>query len=126
MEKTMQRLPNTHTGEVLHEEFLVPLGISQYRLAKTIGVSQPRIGEICAGKRGITADTALRLARAFGNSPGFWLALQANYDLETAMGAKWAGHRPHSRAGVARGRVKRLPALWMSDYAADFANRIAL
>lgn len=81
----MDQLPNIHPGEVLREEFLGPLGISQYRLAKAIHVPAMRISEICAGKRGISADTALRLARALGTTPGFWLALQADYDTEEAM-----------------------------------------
>lgn len=80
----MDRLPNIHPGEVLREEFLIPMGISQYKLAKTISVPAMRISEICAGKRAITADTALRLARAFGTSPGFWLGLQTDYDTEEA------------------------------------------
>jgi addiction module HigA family antidote len=80
----MERLPNIHPGEVLLEEFLKPMGISQYRLAKVIGVPAMRISEICAGKRAVTADTALRLARAFGTTAGFWLALQADYDTEEA------------------------------------------
>lgn len=80
----MKRLPNIHPGEVLLEEFLKPMGISQYRLTKALGVSAMRISEICAGKRSITADTALRLARAFGSTPGFWLGLQADYDTEEA------------------------------------------
>jgi addiction module HigA family antidote len=81
----MDKLPNIHPGEVLREEFLIPMGVSQYRLAKQIGVPAMRISEICAGKRGITADTALRMARAFGTTPGFWLALQASYDTEVVM-----------------------------------------
>ena len=81
----MDRIKNIHPGEVLREEFLVPMGISQYRLAKQIGVPAMRISEICAGKRGITADTALRLARAFGITPGFWMALQAEYDTEEIL-----------------------------------------
>jgi len=80
----MEKLPNIHPGEVLKEEFLEPLGISQYKLAKTIGVQPIRIGEICAGRRSITANTALRLSRALGTSPGFWLGLQADYDTEEA------------------------------------------
>lgn len=80
----MERLPNIHPGEVLLEEFLKPMGISQYRLAKVIGVPAMRISEICAGKRTVTADTALRLARAFGTTAGFWLGLQADYDTEEA------------------------------------------
>ena len=71
-----------HPGEVLHEEFLKPLGISQYRLARDINVPPRRINEIIHGKRAISADTALRLARYFGTSDRFWLNLQARYDLE--------------------------------------------
>lgn len=78
----MNRLPNIHPGEVLREEFLIPMGISQYRLAKEIAVPEARISAICNGKRAITADTAVRLARFFGTSPGFWLGLQADYDTE--------------------------------------------
>ncbi|MHB9118172.1 MAG: HigA family addiction module antitoxin [Burkholderiales bacterium] len=79
-----QKLHNVHPGEVLREEFLIPLGISQYRLAKEIGVTEARISAICSGKRAITADTALRLAAFFGTSSGFWLGLQADYDTEEA------------------------------------------
>lgn len=80
----MERLPNIHPGEVLKEEFLVPMGISQYRLAKEIGVPESRISAICHGKRSIAADTAIRLARFFGTTAGFWLGLQADYDTEEA------------------------------------------
>lgn len=75
-------LPNIHPGEVLLEEFLLPMEISQNALARATGVPPRRINEIVLGKRGITADTALRLAKAFGTSEGFWLGLQADYDLE--------------------------------------------
>lgn len=77
-----RKLAPVHPGEVLHEEFLKPLGISQYRLAKDISVPPRRINEIVQGKRAITADTALRLARYFGTSDRFWLNLQTRYDLE--------------------------------------------
>lgn len=77
-----RKLPSIHPGEVLIEEFLKPMGISQYRLAKDISVSPRRINEIVHGKRAITADTALRLGRFFGMSPQFWLNLQTRYDLE--------------------------------------------
>jgi addiction module HigA family antidote len=77
-------LPPVHPGEILLEDFLTPMGISRYRLAKSIGVPQRRIDEICAGKRSITADTALRLARFFGTDPQSWMNLQAEYDLEIA------------------------------------------
>lgn len=77
-------LPPVHPGEILMEDFLSPLGISRYRLAKSIGVPQRRVDEICAGKRAITADTALRLARFFGTDAQTWMNLQAQYDLEVA------------------------------------------
>ena len=77
-------LPPIHPGEILLEEFLKPLGISQYRLAKEIGVPAQRIGDIVAGKRAITADTDLRLCRFFGLSEGYWLRGQARFDTETA------------------------------------------
>ena len=75
-------LPPIHPGEILLEEFLEPLGLSQYRLAKGISVPPRRINEIVHGKRAVTADTALRLARFFGTSDRFWLNLQTRFDLE--------------------------------------------
>ena len=78
----MKKLPNVHPGEILIEEFLVPLGISQNALARAAGVAPRRINEIVLGKRAVTADTALRLAAFLGTSEGFWLGLQADYDLE--------------------------------------------
>ena len=80
----MIKLKNVHPGEVLLEEFLVPMALSQNAVARAIGVPPRRINEIVLGKRGITADTALRLAKAFGTSEAFWLGLQADYDLEEA------------------------------------------
>ena len=80
----MARLPNIHPGEVLREEFLIPLGLSQSRVARDINVPPRRINEIVLEKRAITADTALRLARYFGTSERFWLGLQADYELEEA------------------------------------------
>jgi addiction module HigA family antidote len=74
-------------GEMLEEEFLKPLGLTKYRLAKEIGVPPQRIGDIVAGKRAITADTDLRLCRFFGLSDGWWLALQARHDIEVARDA---------------------------------------
>ena len=79
------RLPNIHPGEILRLEFLEPLDITSYRLSKDIGVAQTRISEILSGKRSITADTALRLSRYFGNSAQFWLNLQTQYDLRQAQ-----------------------------------------
>jgi addiction module HigA family antidote len=80
-----EKLAPVHPGEVLLEEFLKPLGISQNRLALSIGVPARRINEIVLGKRAITADTALRLARFFGTSPQFWLGLQTDYDLDMTL-----------------------------------------
>ncbi len=77
-----KKLPPIHPGEILMEEFLAPMGISQYRLAKDMSVPPRRINEIVHGKRSITADTALRLGRFFSMSPQFWLNLQTRYDLE--------------------------------------------
>ncbi len=77
-------LPAVHPGEILLEDFLKPMKITQYRLAKSIGVPQRRIGEIIAGKRAITADTALRLARFFGSDAQSWMNLQTHYDLVIA------------------------------------------
>ena len=79
-----KKLPPIHPGEILIEEFLKPMGISQYRLAKDISVPPRRINEIVHGKRAITADTALRLGRFFKMSPQFWLNLQTRFDLEVA------------------------------------------
>ena len=78
----MAQLKNIHPGEILLEEFLIPLNISQNQLAKDIGVPPRRINEIVHGKRAITADTDLRFSRALGTSEGFWLGLQSDYDLE--------------------------------------------
>jgi addiction module HigA family antidote len=77
-----RKIPPIHPGEILLEEYLKPLGLSQYRLAKNISVPARRVNEIVHGKRAITADTALRLARFFGTSDRFWLNLQTRYDLE--------------------------------------------
>jgi addiction module HigA family antidote len=84
----MNKLKNIHPGEILKEEFLKELGISAYRLAKDTGIPQTRISEIMKGARRITADTALRLSRYFGNTPKFWLGLQDDYDLEEEQIAK--------------------------------------
>ena len=80
----MAKLKNIHPGEVLMEEFLIPMDLSQNALARAISVPPRRINEIVLGKRSITADTALRLAKTFGTSEGFWLGLQSDYDLEEA------------------------------------------
>jgi addiction module HigA family antidote len=83
-----RRLKNVHPGEVLGEEFLKPLGVSAYRMAKEIGVPATRVSEILHGRRSVTADTALRLARYFGTSAKFWLGLQEDHDLEEESLAK--------------------------------------
>ena len=87
--RTVRRLPShrapTHPGEMLLEEFLAPLGISQSRFAIRLGVSYPRLNEVIRGKRGVTTDTALRLARVLGTSAAFWLGLQQDWDLWHAM-----------------------------------------
>lgn len=76
----MRTVPYPHPGEILLEEFLKPMEITPYRLAKSIGIPQTRVGEILAGRRSITADTGLRLSRFFGTSEGFWTGLQDDYD----------------------------------------------
>jgi len=100
----MRKLKPVTPGELLREEFLKPMGISRYRLAKEIGVPAQRIGEIVAGKRAITADTDLRLCRFFGLSNGYWLRAQAAYDTEVAENdlsetlkkiKPWAGGESH-------------------------------
>lgn len=84
---TTRDFPPIHPGEILITEFLEPMGISQYRLAKDIGVTARRINEIVHGRRSITADTALRLGRFFGMEAEFWLNLQTHYDMEVAQEA---------------------------------------
>jgi addiction module HigA family antidote len=94
-------MPPVHPGEILQEEFLAPLGVSQYQLAKAVDVPPRRINEIVHGQRRVTADTALRLSRYFGTSERFWLNLQARYDLEIEkdrLGATLEDIRPLSAA----------------------------
>jgi addiction module HigA family antidote len=81
----MAKLENIHPGEVLMEEFLKPLEITAYRLSKDLGIPQTRISEILKGRRRISADTALRLSKYFGNSAKFWLGLQDDFDLEDEL-----------------------------------------
>lgn len=90
MAAKQKKLPNVHPGEILEEEFLKPLGVTRYRLAKDVGVPATRIAEICQRKRAITADTALRLGKYFGTTAKFWLGLQEDYDLEEELKAKRA------------------------------------
>lgn len=84
----MEKLPNIHPGEILNEEFLIPLNITAYRLAKETNIPQTRVSEIIRGNRRITADTALRLSIFFGNSAKFWLGLQDDYDIENELNEK--------------------------------------
>ena len=84
----MKKLNNIHPGEILQEEFLTPLSITAYKLSKDIGIPQTRVSEILKGNRRITADTALRLSRYFGNSPKFWLGIQDDYDIEAESTSK--------------------------------------
>ncbi len=84
----MYKLRNIHPGEVLQEEFLIPMKISAYRLSSDIGIPQTRISEIVKGNRRITADTAIRLSNYFGNSAKFWLGLQNDFDLEEEISKK--------------------------------------
>ena len=84
----MKKLKNIHPGEILLEEFLIPLEISAYRLSKDISIPQTRISEIIKGNRRITADTALRLSKYFGNSAKFWLGLQDDFDIEEESNEK--------------------------------------
>lgn len=84
----MFKLKNIHPGEILQEEFLIPMNISAYRLSKDIGIPQTRVSEIIKGNRSISADTAIRLSNYFGNSAKFWLGLQNDYDIEEEMDKK--------------------------------------
>jgi len=84
----MYKLRNIHPGEILHEEFLIPMDITAYRLSNDIGIPQTRISEILKGNRRITADTAIRLSNYFGNSAKFWLGIQNDYDVEEEMNKK--------------------------------------
>jgi len=84
----MAKLKNIHPGEVLLEEFLLPLNISAYRLAKDVEIPQSRISEIIKGNRRITADTALRFSKYFGNSAKFWLGMQGDFDIEEELSSK--------------------------------------
>lgn len=84
----MRKIKNIHPGEILSEEFLIPMSISQYRLSKDLEIPQTRISEIIKGNRRITADTAVRLSAYFGNSAKFWLGLQIDYDIEFELNKK--------------------------------------
>jgi addiction module HigA family antidote len=95
----MNTLPNVHPGEVLRHEFLEPMGITPYRLARDIGVQQTRIAQLLKGTRSVTVDTAIRLSRYFGTTPDLWLNMQARHDLEDARlrnGPAYDAIRPYA------------------------------
>ena len=111
-EDSLERLPPIHPGEILEEEFLRPMNVTRYRLAKSIGVDARRVHAIVNGERSITAETALLFSRFFGNSARFWMGLQSQYDLETAeerleerLSRVVAHSSGGSGAGGAAGRV---------------------
>lgn len=88
-----------HPGEILRAEFMEPLGLTAYRLAKDLHISVPRVNDLVRGKRGVSADTALRLSRYFGNSAQFWTGLQSGYDLwVAAQGKSWSKVKPREKA----------------------------
>ena len=100
----MKYLKNIHPGEVLKEEFLEPMEISVYRLAKETGLSQTRLGQVIRGERNITAETAIKIGRFLNTGPEFWMNLQALYDIEETgrrLGRKIKAIRPYSSAGAA-------------------------
>ena len=98
----MKKIPfgySIHPGDILKTEFMEPLGLTAYRLAKELHISAPRVNDLVRGKRGITADTALRLARYFGNSAQFWIGLQSGHDLWAASRSKsWNKVKPRQKA----------------------------
>lgn len=104
----MKKLPPTHPGEILAEDFLQQMQISQYRLAVDVGVPPRRINEIVKGLRGITADTALRFARYFGTTAEFWLNLQNHYELETLRDRLGASFFNQMKTVAARAKKPRL------------------
>jgi addiction module HigA family antidote len=110
-ERFVRKLPNVHPGEVLLEEFLTPLGVSQNALARAIEVPPRRVNEIVLHKRGISADTALRFAHYFGTSEQFWMNLQATYDLEEARHRLGKSLARLKRVAMSEALVKGLPAV---------------
>jgi addiction module HigA family antidote len=101
---TGRRLPPVHPGEILRDEFLKPMDLSVYALARALGISRPRLNDIVLGRRGVTTDTALRLGRYFGMTPEFWINLQTRYDLDVAERTVRVQieHEVEPRAGATR------------------------
>ena len=106
-----EKIPPIHPGEVLYEEFLQPLKISQNRIAKDLGVSPRRINEIVHGKRSVTADTALRLSLYFGNSAQFWMGLQMDYDLDRAMDQSYEKLKAQMVGGLTAAELENAKAI---------------
>lgn len=112
-----------HPGRILKDEFLAPRGLTQVELAERIAVSFPRVNELVNGKRGVTVDTALRLARLFGTTPQYWLNLQRDYDLAAALGASLENIRRIEPLGAAsEARVRWWPAAEIGSNRGDAGN----
>ena len=103
----MNKMPNIHSGEILLEEFLKPMGITAYRLAKETNIDQTRVSEIIKGKRSVSVDTALRFSKYFGNSPEFWINIQIHYDLEEKKNILKKELRKIKRLSVEKGDVSQ-------------------
>jgi addiction module HigA family antidote len=101
----MNKMPNIHPGEILLEEFLKPMGITAYRLAKETNIDQTRVSEIIKGKRSVSVDTALRFSKYFGNSPEFWINIQIHYDLEEKKNILKKELRKIKRLSVGEGDI---------------------
>ena len=118
----MRKVPYPHPGEILLEEFLKPMQITQYRLAKEIAVPQRRIGEIVAGKRAVTADTGLRLSRFFGMSDAFWIGLQMDYDARSITFTKQCSVPPCPQTAVQSTGFTSYPSPSQAPRAAAFSR----
>jgi len=103
----MNKMPNIHPGEILLEEFLKPMGITAYRLAKETNIDQTRVSEIIKGKRSVSVDTALRFSKYFGNSPEFWINIQIHYDLEEKKNILKKELRKIKRLSLEKGDVSQ-------------------
>ncbi len=104
----MNKMPNIHPGEILLEEFLKPMGITAYRLAKETNIDQTRVSEIIKGKRSVSVDTALRFSKYFGNSPEFWINIQIHYDLEEKKNILKKELRKIKRLSIKNGDISQM------------------